>query len=153
MEKAFRGDRVKLISIVSPCYNEQDNVEQLYLRTRQTLALYPHIAIEHIFIDNASTDNTVEILRGLATKDENVKVIVNARNFGHLRSPQHAILGAEGDAVAMLLSESSVSLGVDRRDDHEWERGTPIVVGIKNTSEESGLMYGIRTLYYRTVAA
>ncbi len=105
MEKAFRGDRVKLISIVSPCYNEQDNVEQLYLRTRQTLALYPQYRYEHIFIDNASTDNTVEILRGLATKDENVKVIVNARNFGHLRSPQHAILGAEGDAVAMLLSD------------------------------------------------
>ena len=96
---------MKLISITSPCYNEQDNVEQLYLRTRATMALFPQYRYEHIFIDNASTDNTVEILRGLASKDENVKVIVNARNFGQLRSPQHAILSAHGDAVAVLYSD------------------------------------------------
>jgi glycosyltransferase involved in cell wall biosynthesis len=152
MEKTFRSDRVKLISIVSPCYNEQDNVEELYLRTRQTLDLFPQYRYEHIFIDNASTDNTVEILRELAAKDENVKVIVNARNFGHLRSPQHAILGAEGDAVAMLLSDLQDPPELIGEMIKEWERGTPVIVGIKNTSEESGLMYRIRTLYYRTVA-
>jgi glycosyltransferase involved in cell wall biosynthesis len=153
MEKRFRSDRVKLISIVSPCYNEQDNVVELYLRTRQTLALFPQYRYEHIFIDNASTDRTVEVLRGLTSKDENVKVIVNARNFGHLRSPQHAILGARGDAVAMLLSDLQDPPELIGEMIKEWEQGIPIVVGIKNTSEENGLMYGIRTLYYRTVAA
>ena len=119
---------MKLISIVSPCYNEEGNVEQLYLRTRETLRKFPQYRYEHIFIDNASTDRTVEILRGLAATDSAIKVIVNARNVGHIRSPHHAFQCAEG------------------------ERGTPIVVGIKNSSDESGLMYGIRTLYYRTVA-
>ena len=144
---------MKLISIVSPCYNEQDNVEQLYLRTRQTLELFPQYRYEHIFIDNASTDNTVEILRELAAKDKNVKVIVNARNFGHLRSPQHAILDAGGDAVAMLLSDLQDPPELIGEMIKEWEHGTPVIVGIKNTSEESGFMYGIRTLYYRTVAS
>ncbi|WP_263381298.1 glycosyltransferase family 2 protein [Granulicella arctica] len=144
---------MKLISIVSPCYNEQDNVEQLYLRTRQTLANFPQYRYEHIFIDNASTDNTVEILRGLAANDANVKVIVNARNFGHLRSPQHAIMNAEGDAVAMLLSDLQDPPELIGEMIEEWERGTPVIVGIKNTSDESGLMYKIRTLYYRTVAS
>ncbi len=144
---------MKLISIVSPCYNEQDNVEQLYLRTRETLAKFPQFRYEHIFIDNASTDNTVAILRNLAAQDENVKVIVNARNFGHLRSPQHAILEAKGDAVAMLLSDLQDPPELIGDMIREWEQGTLVIVGIKNTSEESGLMYKIRTLYYRTVAS
>ena len=143
---------LKLISIVSPCYNEEGNVEQLYLRTRETLARFPQYRYEHIFIDNASTDNTVAILRGLAAADRNVKVIVNARNFGHLRSPQHALRCAEGDAVAILLSDLQDPPELIGEMIEEWERGTPIVVGIKNSSDESGAMYGIRTLYYRTVA-
>jgi polyisoprenyl-phosphate glycosyltransferase len=152
IEETRRSDILKLISIVSPCYNEQDNVEQLYLRTRETLAQFPQFRYEHIFIDNASTDNTVAILRGLAAQDGNVKVIVNARNFGHLRSPQHAILEAQGDAVAVLLSDLQDPPELIGEMIREWEQGTPVIVGIKNTSEESGLMYKIRTLYYRAVA-
>jgi glycosyltransferase involved in cell wall biosynthesis len=143
---------LKLISIVSPCYNEEGNVEQLYLRMRETMLRFPHYRYEHIFIDNASTDSTVEVLRGLAAADRRVKVIVNARNFGHLRSPQHAFRCAEGDAVAILLSDLQDPPELIGEMIEEWERGTPIVVGIKLTSEESGLMYGIRSLYYRTVA-
>jgi glycosyltransferase involved in cell wall biosynthesis len=143
---------LKLISIVSPCYNEQDNVEQLYLRTRQTMALFPQYRYEHIFIDNASTDKTVEVLRSLAATDTNVKVIVNARNFGHLRSPQHALLSAEGDAVAILLSDLQDPPELIGEMVKLWEQGTPVIVGIKQTSDENWLMYKVRTLYYRTVA-
>lgn len=143
---------MKLISIVSPCYNEQENVEQLYQRTRQTLSQFPKYRYEHIFIDNASTDNTVEILRELAARDENVKVIVNARNFGHLRSPQHAMLCAEGDAVAMLLSDLQDPPELIGDMIEEWERGTPVIVGIKNASDENKLMYKVRSSYYRLVA-
>ena len=143
---------MKLISIISPCYNEQENVEQLYQRTRKTLSRFPQYRYEHIFIDNASTDNTVGILRELAAKDENVKIIVNARNFGHIRSPQHAILCAEGDAVAMLLSDLQDPPELIGEMINEWEQGTPVVVGIKNTSEENGLMYMVRSYYYRMVA-
>lgn len=143
---------MKLISIVSPCYNEQDNVEQLYIRLRDTLARFPQFRYEHIFIDNASTDDTVAILRRLAAADPNVKVIVNARNFGHLRSPQHAIVQAEGDAVGMLLSDLQDPPELFAEMIEEWERGTPVVVGIKNTSEENWLMYRIRSAYYGTIA-
>jgi glycosyltransferase involved in cell wall biosynthesis len=143
---------LKLISIVSPCYNEQDNVEMLYRRTRDTLAQFPHHRYEHIFIDNASTDNTVEVLRGLAALDPNVKVIVNARNFGHLRSPHHAILSAEGDAVVILLSDLQDPPELIGEMIPLWEQGTPVVVGIKSTSDESGAMYSLRTIYYRMVA-
>jgi glycosyltransferase involved in cell wall biosynthesis len=143
---------LKLISIVSPCYNEEGNVEQLYLRTRETFARFPQYRYEHIFIDNASTDSTVAILRRLAAADTNVKVIINARNFGHLRSPQHALRCAEGDAVAILLSDLQDPPELIGEMIEEWERGTPIVVGIKHKSDESGVMRGIRTLYYRTVA-
>ena len=143
---------MKLISIVSPCYNEEGNVEQLYLRTRDTMACFPQYHYEHIFIDNASTDQTVEILRSLAARDSNVKVIVNARNFGHLRSPQHAFMCAEGDAVGILLSDLQDPPELIGEMIEEWERGTPIVVGIKRTSDENGGMFAIRTLYYKTVA-
>ena len=143
---------MKLISIVSPCYNEEGNVEQLYLRTRATLARFPHLRYEHIFIDNASTDNTVAILSKLADADKNVKVIVNARNFGHIRSPHHAVMCAEGDAVVGLISDLQDPPELVGEMIELWERGTLIVVAIKNSSDESGLMYRIRTLYYRTVA-
>ncbi len=143
---------MKLISIVSPCYNEQDNVEQLYLRARETLSHFPQYRYEHIFVDNASTDNTLNVLREIAAKDENLKVIVNARNFGHLRSPQHAILCAEGDAVVVLLSDLQDPPELIGEMIEEWEQGTLVVVGIKSSSDESWLMYKIRSFYYALVA-
>ncbi|HEX6048190.1 MAG TPA: glycosyltransferase, partial [Gemmatimonadaceae bacterium] len=90
---------MKLISVVSPCYNEQDNVEALYEAVRAVFARLPQYEYEHIFIDNASKDRTEERLRAIARRDPNVRVILNTRNFGHIRSPVHAILQARGDAV------------------------------------------------------
>jgi glycosyltransferase involved in cell wall biosynthesis len=151
-KRSKEGNPLKRISIISPCYNEQDNVEELYRRTRQMLSHFPRYSYEHIFIDNASTDNTLEILRELAAKDGNVKIIVNARNFGHLRSPQHAILNAEGDAVAMLLSDLQDPPELIGEMINEWEKGIPVIIAIKNTSAENRLMYMIRSSYYRLVA-
>src|SRR5258708_12631780 len=96
---------MKLISVVSPCYNEEGNVEILVDRVRELFATLPQYRYEHVIIDNHSTDGTVEILRRIAQKDPNVKVILNARNFGHIRSPQHALLEANGDAAIVLLSD------------------------------------------------
>lgn len=143
---------MKLISVVSPCFNEELNVTELYERVRAVFAGFPEYRYEHIFIDNSSTDATVAILRGIAAADRNVKVIVNSRNFGHLRSPVHALYQASGAAVVLLLSDLQDPPELLRDMLLEWERGTPIVLGIKNTSEESGLMFAIRTAYYRTVA-
>ena len=142
---------MKLISIVSPCYNEEGNVEQLTDRVRKVFASLPQYRYEHIIIDNHSTDRTVEKLQEIAAKDKNVKVIVNARNFGHIRSPHHAILQATGDAVIMLLSDLQDPPELLYDMVREWEAGYPIVVGIKTSSEEMTVMYGIRSAYYKLV--
>jgi glycosyltransferase involved in cell wall biosynthesis len=143
---------MKLISIVSPCYNEEGNVEILVERVRDLFANLPQYRYEHIIIDNHSTDRTVDILRGIAKDDPKVKVIVNARNFGHIRSPQHAFLQAKGDAVVVLLSDLQDPPEMILDFLREWEAGFPIVVAVKNTSDENGLMYRVRSAYYRTVA-
>lgn len=143
---------MKMISVVSPCYNEEANVELLCERVRAIFAQMPQYRYEHLLIDNASTDSTVEVLRQIAASDQNVKVIVNARNFGHIRSPHHAMLEAHGDAVCVLLSDLQDPPELLIEMIHEWERGTPIVVAVKTASDESGLMYRIRSFYYRLVA-
>jgi glycosyltransferase involved in cell wall biosynthesis len=142
---------MKLISVVSPCYNEEGNVEQLTDRVRKVFASLPQYRYEHIIIDNHSTDRTVEKLQEISAQDKNVKVIVNARNFGHIRSPHHAILQAKGDAVIMLLSDLQDPPELLLEMVREWEAGYPIVVGIKTSSEEMTLMYGIRSAYYKLV--
>ncbi len=75
------------ISIVTACYNEEENVEELYQRVKKVFAALPQHHYEHIFIDNASTDKTIDVLKRIASTDSNVKIIVNSRNFGHIRSP------------------------------------------------------------------
>src|ERR1700742_5111122 len=146
------GQSMKLISVFSPCYNENTNVEILTDRVRDIFATVPHYRYEHIIIDNHSPDGTVEILREIARKDPNVKVILNARNFGHIRSPQHALFEARGDAAIVLLSDLQDPPEMLLDFLREWEAGYPIVVAIKSTSEENGLMYRIRSAYYKTVA-
>ena len=142
---------MKKISIVSPAYNESGNVQPLVERVRQVFKGLSEYNYEHIIIDNASTDTTVEELRVLAAADPHVKVIVNARNFGHIRSPHHAMLEADGDAVVVLLSDLQDPPELIEQFVREWENGWKVVVGVKTSSEESGLMYRIRTTYYRTV--
>ena len=85
----------KLISVVTACFNEEDNVEKLYLQVSQIMKLLPY-TYEHIFIDNSSTDATVEKLKKLAKKDINLKLIVNTRNFGSIRSPYYGVIQSSG---------------------------------------------------------
>src|SRR5215212_5068425 len=95
----------KVVTILTPCYNEAENVEALYERVRAVFDPLHDYRHEHLFIDNASTDRTVDILRGIASSDRNVKVIVNTRNFGHIRSPIHALLQCRTDAVIILAAD------------------------------------------------
>jgi polyisoprenyl-phosphate glycosyltransferase len=90
------------ISVVSPCYNEEGNVEELYERVRAVMLRLGRYRYEHIFIDNASQDGTVAVLRRIAAADRNVKVIENTRNFGHIRSPIHGLHQATGEAVIIF---------------------------------------------------
>ncbi|MDP2183820.1 MAG: glycosyltransferase [Actinomycetota bacterium] len=141
----------KLISIVTPCYNEEGNVVELYERLKQVLASLTEYDYEHIFIDNASTDSTQSILRSLAASDHRVKVIFNMRNFGQTRSPYHAVLEARGDAVICMVSDLQDPPELISKFVEQWEAGFKVVVGQKTESAESRLFYLLRTAYYRLV--
>jgi glycosyltransferase involved in cell wall biosynthesis len=140
---------MKKISIVTACYNEEMNVENLYLAVKSVfqkdLKKYKY---EHIFIDNASKDKTVEELKKIAKRDKNVKIIVNARNFGHIRSPYHGLLQADGDAVISLVADFQDPPQMIADFVHMWENGNSIVVGVKSKSKESPLIFMLRKLFY-----
>jgi glycosyltransferase involved in cell wall biosynthesis len=140
---------LKTISIVTPCYNEQENVEELYRQVRQVMAGLGRYRYEHIFIDNCSLDETLPILKRLAAVDPNVKVIANARNFGHIRSPMHALLQARGDAVMLIVADLQDPPSLIAAFLGEWEAGFYMVLGIKRTSEENSLVFFARKQYYK----
>jgi len=142
----------KLITIMTPCYNEVLNVRELHRRVLEMATGLPEYRIEHLFIDNASTDGTAEVLREMAAEDPGVKVILNMRNFGPQRSPFHGFLQAEGDAVGSLFADLQDPPELFIEMVREWEKGIPIVAAIKSSSDESGLMYRLRTAYYHLVA-
>jgi polyisoprenyl-phosphate glycosyltransferase len=142
---------MKLISIVTPCYNEEENVEETYRRVKEVFAALGRYRYEHIFIDNASRDNTQAILRRLASEDKNVKVIINSRNFGHIRSPYYGMLQAHGDAVIPFVADLQEPPQLIAEFLDKWEAGSKIVMGVKIRSSESPLMFGLRKLYYRVV--
>lgn len=142
---------MKLISVVSPCYNEQENVAILYEQVKQQFELLPNYKYEHIFIDNYSTDNTANILKEIAQKDKNVKIIINSRNFGHIRSPYYAMLQAKGDAVISLVSDLQDPPELIPTLIQKWEEGFKIVAGVKKQSEENFLFFRLRKIYYNLV--
>jgi glycosyltransferase involved in cell wall biosynthesis len=140
---------MKLISIVTPCYNEEANVENTYRRVKALFESLGQYRYEHVFIDNCSRDGTVEILRRLASQDKNVKVIVNSRNFGHVRSPMHAFLQTRGDAVIPVVADLQDPLAMIPVFLEKWEQGAKMVMGVKARSKESPLMFVIRRFYYK----
>ena len=146
-----RANTNRTISVITPCYNEEANVRELYERVRAAIASAGGYSYEHIFIDNASLDNTLGELKRLAARDKNVKVIRNTRNFGHVRSPMHALYQASGDAVIGIVADlqDPPEMIVDMI--HKWEEGYPVVICLKVTSGESGLMFWIRKQYYKLV--
>ncbi|MCZ8045190.1 MAG: glycosyltransferase family 2 protein [Microcystis aeruginosa K13-05] len=139
---------MKKISVVTPCYNEEGNIEEIYLQVKQIFADLEKYDYEHLFIDNASQDKTVDILKGIAIKDSNVKIIVNARNFGAIRSIYYGITQPDADAVVLIFADlqDPPDLIVDFI--KKWEEGYHIVKGIKTSSEENFLLYSIRSFYY-----
>ncbi|MBI5839246.1 MAG: glycosyltransferase family 2 protein [Chloroflexi bacterium] len=140
----------KTISIITPCFNEEDNIQEIYDRIKQVMEGFDY-NYEHIVIDNASTDRTVELLRRLAAQDKRVKVIINTRNFGHIRSPYYALLQASGDAVIGIASDLQDPPEKIPEFIHKWEEGYKVVIGVKTHSQESGLFYFLRSLYYRVL--
>jgi glycosyltransferase involved in cell wall biosynthesis len=142
----------KLVTVVSGCYNEEENVRPLYEALQAIFRSRPQYRFEILFIDNASQDRTAAVLREIAAADPSVKVILNARNFGHIRSPMHAIMEAKGDALICMASDfqdppEMLTTFLDR-----WEEGAKVVMAVKEKSEESWLFYQFRERYYRMLA-
>ncbi len=144
---------MKHITILTPCYNEEANVALLYDEVKKVMATLGDYEYEHLFIDNASRDRTVDILRGLAAHDPNVKVIVNQRNFGVVRSPFHGLIQASGDAAIVMAADLQDPPAMIPEFLRKWEEGFKVVLGVKETSEESPVMFALRTLYYRIMDA
>jgi len=141
----------KLISIITGCYNEKENVAELHQQILATMEALPQYDWEHIYIDNASRDGTQEILRRLAAADPKVKVILNNRNFGHIRSPHHALLQARGDAVVTMASDLQDPPSLIPEFIKKWEAGYKVALGQKISSAETPLFFALRTGYYRLV--
>lgn len=142
---------MRTISIITPCFNEEANVAALYNRVREVMAELDGYCYEHIFIDNNSTDRTVEILKKIAVQDTNVKVLVNARNFGHIRSPMYALSQTIGEAVIGIVADLQDPPEMIPEFLSNWEAGYSMVLAIKEASEENPLMFLIRKMYYRLV--
>jgi glycosyltransferase involved in cell wall biosynthesis len=140
-----------LISVMTPCYNEEENVEECYRQVKEVFAGLGKYRYEHIFIDNASKDGTRAILRRLAAEDKNVKVIFNARNFGHIRSPYYALLQCRGDAVIPFVADLQDPIALIPQFLAKWEEGYKIVMGVKVRSKESPAMFMLRKFYYNLV--
>jgi polyisoprenyl-phosphate glycosyltransferase len=139
-----------IISIVSPCFNEEENVKEVYRRVRSTMEDLG-LEYEHIFIDNASSDRTVPILKSIAADDKRLKIIVNTRNFGHIRSPFYGLIQGSGDAVLLIASDLQDPPEMIAEFIKKWKEGYKVVVGVKTRSEEFGLFYFLRTVYYRVL--
>ena len=141
-----------LVSIMTPTFNEEGNVDLLYERIRAVMAGLPDYDYEHLFIDNASSDATVPKVKALCAKDPRVKLIVNVRNFGPVRSPYHGMLAGRGDVVVCMASDLQDPPELIPDFLAKWREGFPVVLGVKTSSQEALPMYLLRGLYYRLVS-
>lgn len=142
---------MKLISVVTQCFNEEENVFEVYQQVKKVFEELGKYQYEHIFIDNASTDRTAQILKNIAAQDLQVKVIINARNFGAVRSPYYALLQAKGDAVISIVGDLQDPPCMIKDFLGKWEEGFKIVAGVKNKTEEALIFSTIRKTYYRLI--
>lgn len=144
---------MKKISIITPCFNEELNVENCYLAVKKIMkAKLPNYSYEHIFADNASSDSTFLVLEKIAKKDKNVKIVLNSRNVGPFRNMWNAMKNATGDAIIPLLP-------ADLQDPAEiipsfvknWEKGDLVVYGVRSNRQEFWMMRFLRSLYYKLI--
>ncbi|HNW74358.1 MAG TPA: glycosyltransferase family 2 protein [Bacteroidales bacterium] len=142
---------MKRISILTACYNEEENIQELYRQVKAQCDKVPGYDFEHVFIDNASTDRTVALLKEIASEDKSVKIIVNARNFGHIRSPYHGMMQCSGDAIISIVADLQDPPEMIVDFIKKWEAGYKIVTGVKNKSKENRIMFLIRKFFYKII--
>ena len=143
---------MKKLSILIPCYNEEENVVPICQAVVETLERdLPNYGYEVLFIDNDSTDNTRPLLRELCKNNPRIKAIFNAKNFGQFNSPYHGMMQVTGDCVIQMVADFQDPVELIPQYVREWEKGYKIVIGIKTSSKENPLMYGLRTCYYKLI--
>jgi len=140
----------QLISIVTPCFNEVDNIDLLVERISNVMAKVSY-QYEHIFIDNHSTDGTIEKIKSHISRDPRIRLIVNTRNFGHIRSPYYGILQSKGDACIMIASDLQDPPEMIPKLIEKWEKGYKTVLAVKDKSDETKIMFHIRKYYYSLI--
>ena len=141
---------MKKISIVTPTFNEEENIERLCEEIKSVFENLNY-DYEHIVIDNNSTDSTITKLRELAKNDKKLKVIINAKNYGHLKSPYYGILQSSGDACILMVSDFQEPIELIPQYIKKWENGSKIILCQKNNSEENKLFFSLRKLFYNFI--
>ena len=142
---------MKKISVVVPCYNEEENVENICVAIIKELEKLENYDYELIFIDNDSKDKTRELIEKQCSLNKKVKAIFNAKNFGQFNSPYYAMLNSTGDCTILICADFQDPVEMIPQFIKEWENGYKIVIGIKEASQESKLMYFLRSCYYKII--
>lgn len=136
------------ISIVTPTFNEIENIEKIYIEIKNK---FEEISCdyEHLIIDNNSTDGTINKIKQLAKEDSNLKIIINAKNYGHIRSPFYGLLQTNSDATILMASDFQDPIDLIPKYIEQWKNGKKIVLGEKTSSDENMIKYSARTLFYK----
>ena len=142
----------KLISIMIPCFNEVENVELMTKSIINVMAeALPQYDYEIVIIDNASTDGTRDVIEKICEKNKKIKAIFNVTNFGQFNSPFYGMCQCSGDCVIPICCDFQDPVELIPIFVEKWEQGHKIVSGIKTSSKESGIMYFLRTCYYKLI--
>lgn len=144
---------MKIISIVTSCFNEENNIPEFYTRIKEVLSRLPNYDYEFIVADNCSTDNTRNVLRAIAAADPKFRVIMNAANYGHIRSPYHALLQAKGDAAILICSDLQEPPELIADFIQKYEEGYEVVAGIRKDTRSGRKMNFLRSIYYRALGS
>lgn len=145
------GDKKK-ISVMIPCYNEEENARPIYEAVKNELVTkLPRYDYEILFIDNKSKDKTRSIIREICKEDKNVRAIFNCRNFGQFNSPYYGIINTSGDCCITICADFQDPVELIPKFVEEWENGYKVVIGVKTQSKESKIMYALRSVYYKLI--
>ncbi|MBR2957546.1 MAG: glycosyltransferase family 2 protein [Clostridia bacterium] len=142
----------KKISVMIPCYNEEENARPIYEAVKNELVTnLPQYDYEILFIDNKSTDSTRKIIREICKENKKVRAIFNCRNFGQFNSPYYGIINTSGDCCITICADFQDPVELIPQFVKEWENGYKVVIGVKTQSKESKIMYALRSLYYKAI--
>ena len=136
------------ITVCTPTYNEKENIHKLYLEIKNTFKEID-CEYEHLVIDNNSNDGTIDVLKDICKNDKNFKVIINNKNYGHIRSPFYGLLQSDSDATILMASDFQDPVKLIPQYIEKWKNGSKIVLGKKKSSRENKIFFSLRSLFYK----